>query len=424
MHPSIMRPSTMITVLALCAGTAMAQNHDIYRVPKDLAEYRPDLSTAPSLAVGLDQVVVLGSHRMTMFDKSMPINPLSPQDVRRWGPVDYSISPNDYPFRPASVVFAPLYNALIFPIAEYDPITGHVWMLYAEGASQEFVGPPFEPARPELLSFCVPSLHVAASRLTTFANFNRRLPGVIPPAPDPAGFTYWTDNGPIDPTSSVLGGEALRLDQITTLWDPTAPVSQHGPVNGSFIYPSIGFETDDVIITGLDPVGCPIRSELNTTGAQVILFVPREFASPLGPTTIHNGGRISENDISMARMTGLDIPDESFQARMVQEPYEQWENVAFMISTDGSTFGGVDIQGIRLKGVFKGEQGVPTPADSNWRIRQSLQTLGSNLVLKDMSILPMGLGPVAGSANPTFLYPRPRMWTSSPPSSMIRLRPP
>ncbi|MEQ8843676.1 MAG: hypothetical protein RIB58_02385 [Phycisphaerales bacterium] len=398
--------SWAIAALAGLAGAALGQNYDIYRVPKDITEYRPDLSTAPSLAVGLNRVVVLGSHRMTMFDKASPINPLSPLDFRRWGPVSYGTAPNDYPFRPASVFLDPFYNALVFPEAAYDPITGHVWMLYGEAVDVETTSPSFIPARPEALGICVPRLHVAASRSTGFTNFNARLPMVSPPVPDPNGFTYWTDFSPIDPASSVLGGTALRLDELLTIYDPLAAAGEHSPISGSFIYPSIGFETDDVIITGVDPSSCPLRSELNTTGEQVILFIPRQFSGPGGPTTIHDGGRIDEtSEIKIARMKGdPNIDDESFQACIVQEPYEQWENVALMLSTDGSVFTGVDMQGIRLKGVFKGPQGVPTPADSNWRIRQSLQTFGSDLILKDMSIAPMQ--PLSGAPSPDFYYPK------------------
>jgi hypothetical protein len=394
-----MHRRTAITVITIACGTALAQNYDIYEVPRSPAGFRPDLSTAPSLAVGLDQVVVLGSHRMTMFDKSLAINPMSPQDVRSWGPVSYL----NYPFRPANVVTDPDVNALIFPRADFDPITGHVWMLYAEGADREQEDPPFVPARPETLGVCVPRLHVAASRSPLFSNFNEREPGVIPPVPDPDGFTYWTGFGFADP-SGVLGGPSLDLSLAMLLYQENPA---HSGVTGSFIYPSIGFETDDVIITGVDPVSCPIRSTEDTTGTQVILFVPRVFTGVAGPspTTIHDGGRISESEITIAKMTVLDVPDNSFQAVVVHEPYEQWENVTLLLSTDGTKASGVEIQNIRLKGVFKGAQGVPTPGDSDWHIRQSLQLVGSDLLLKDLPIAPLTLDAVSASPLPSSLYP-------------------
>ncbi|MFI4916805.1 MAG: hypothetical protein ACIAS6_09915 [Phycisphaerales bacterium JB060] len=376
-------------------------------MPKDPAEYRFDLSTSPSLAVGLDQIVVLGSHRMTMFDKSAPIVPGSPQDTRRWGPVSYEIAPNDYPFRPAGVNLPSidLYYALMFPEAAYDPITGHVWMLYAEGVDTESDDPVFKAARQEVSGSCFPRLHVAASRSPAFTNFNRRLPGIVPPAPDPAGFTYWTDDAPISPDpTGVMGGQALRLDLLFTEYEEEGG---HAQVNGSFLYPSIGFETDDVIITGVEPGQCatPFTDQV-TTGTQTILFVPREFAGASGMTTIHDGGRINEDDIVIAKTTALDIPDDSYHTRIVQEPYEQWENVTLMISNEPVAFGGL-IQNIRLKGVFKGDQGVPvpTPGDSDWRIRQSLTLSGTDFVLDDMSISPLDLGPITGAGLPQLLYP-------------------
>lgn len=409
--------SWAIAALAGLAGAALGQNYDIYRVPKDITEYRPDLSTAPSLAVGLNQVVVLGSHRMTMFDKASPINPLSPLDFRRWGPVSYGTVPNDYPFRPAGLndPSADTYYALMFPEAAYDPITGHVWMLYAEADDME-LDDPFIPTRQEIAGDCFPVLHVAASRSTAFTNFNRRLPGIIPPELDPGGFTYWTGNSPFTPDpAGELGGRSLVLSNLFTVYDPDF-LGDHAQVKGSFLYPSIGFETDDVIFTGVEPGQCAdsLTNEV-TTGTQVILFMPREFTGPLGPTTIHDGGRISEDDIVVARMTGRPlVPDDSFQARIVHEPYEQWENVTLMLSTDGSRGPGVTIEGIRLKGVFKGLQGVPTPADSNWRIRQSLQTFGSDLILKDMSIAPNLLEPVSNRPDPSFVYPKTTTTTFRP----------
>ena len=135
-----------VALLALAAGAAVGQDEVIYEV--NAAAYRPDLSTAPSLAVGREQIVVLGSHRMMLFDKFVPIDPASSTsllDGSNWGGIpEYA----GYRFQPALPSFAPSATGLIYPRADYDPITQNVWMLYSENSGQEGAN-PFEPAQPD-----------------------------------------------------------------------------------------------------------------------------------------------------------------------------------------------------------------------------------------------------------------------------------
>ncbi|MCW5756015.1 MAG: hypothetical protein KIT54_02140 [Phycisphaeraceae bacterium] len=397
-----MNVRTAIACILGITGLAMGQNHAIYTVDKE--DYRADLSTAPSLAVGLEQVVVVGSHRMMMFDKSQAIDPMNPQDVRNWGPIQYSPT---YPFLTSSPSSGSTISALIYPRAEFDPITGNVWILYSQASGTESTDPVFEPARPEFGGgACIRRLHIAASRRPDFDSFNVRLPGVIPPVPDPFGFTYWTGSTAIPEPD--LGGAALNLNLPLLPYDPNH-VSDHFPVQNNLLNPSMGFDTNHVIIVADDSSNCVISGlQGDPTGcSQVILFIPRVFDEGGVQRTIHDGGRISETDITIARMTGEPlIADAGCEALVVQEPYEQYENITLIISTDGTTFGGVGIQGIRLKGVFWDDMGTPDPSDDRWQVRQRVIQIGTQWQVDDMLLTGMELLAIKHSPLPFLFYPK------------------
>lgn len=386
--------SCAIAALMGAAGLAFGQNLVVYDVDKTIStadSYRPDLSTAPSVAVGEARVVVMGSHRMMLFDKALPINPLGPPsllDSEDWatplglgGGVPPTGQYGSYPFQPATPLSLPLFvPGLTFPRADYDPITGNVWMLYGESIGDEFAGPPFLPARPEAFPRdCTKRLHLAASKHPLFDNFDDG---------DPDGFEY------------ITGTDSIRLDLLFTEFRPTG---EHGPFGTDLYYPSFGFDTDDVFIAAMDRGECAVFAESGImNNGQTILVIPRKFGTPL--TDIHAGGRPDESDITVIRMNGLDVPDPCFQMLAVQEPYEQYDNVTLFISTDGAQWvlgSANNIQAIRLRGVFRDASGT-------LQVRQSLEEPSPAVFQLDDADIPAGfddLVPSFGFANPPTIYP-------------------
>jgi hypothetical protein len=307
------------------AGTALGQDVPIYRAGPSPSVYRPDLSTAPSLAVGeYDQIDGVGSHRMMMFDHSTPIDPLdplfptTPLDQRDWG-IGYA----GYPFVPTFVASSPNVTGLTYPRVDYDPITRNVWMMYAEADAQEGGVFPLEPGGQAEFGggVCRQRLHLAASRQPDFANFNSEdsLGN-----PDPHGFVYYTGNVP--PTGQ--GGTALDLGF------PFIPKFRdvqdlHEPVQGNVTFPSFGFDTDHVFIAAMDPLTCAVEQPdpedpVDPETGQFILIMPRHFTGGSGLTDIHAGGRIDESELTIVRLADLQtidesgVPDPSFRAYTVQ----------------------------------------------------------------------------------------------------------
>ncbi|MFI4916611.1 MAG: hypothetical protein ACIAS6_08920 [Phycisphaerales bacterium JB060] len=374
---------SVFAALASMAGAAMGQNEVIFGVGV-AGSGVPDLSTAPSLAVGQSQVVVMGSHQMMLFDKSVPIDPLSPAsllDSENWG-AGYS----GYPFEAWSNYFPPLaIPGLTFPRADYDPITGNVWLLYSEATGSETEPPmPFVPAQSEVQGgTCVKRLHLAASKHSAFDTFDTASAN---------GFEY------------VTGTDAVNLGLNP---QPFAPGGGHGPFGTDPIYPSFGFDTDDVFIAAMDAGVCTVSAEPGDPGdppdyGQTILVLPREFGSPA--TTIHDGGIPQANDFTIIRMSGLRVEDPCFQMMAVQEPYEQYGNVTLFISTNATSWGtgtpgGID--GIRLRGVYRDSTGT-------LQVRQSLeQDPGGVWSLNDADIAaPLDdLIPTYQYSPPSSIYP-------------------
>lgn len=381
--------SCAVAALVGAAGLASGQNLVVYGVDKSLSSlaYRPDLSTAPSLALGegevQEQLVVMGSHRMMMFDRTLTINPAgapSLMDSEDWATPLGLGSPQygSYPFQPYNTLSYPYIPALTFPRADYDPITGNVWLLYGESLGQEITDPDFEPARPEIhRSTCVRRLHLAASKHPDFDTFDPS---------DPDGFAY------------ITGSNAINLAGVLTPFRVSPPF-EHDPFGLDLVYPSFGFDTDDVFIAAMDLGVCVVDGPPELPDppdyGQTILVVPREFGVPT-TTTIHAGGRPDESDITIIRMNGEPlIPDPCHQMMAVQEPYEQYENITLFISTDGAawTAGSAEpIDALRLRGVFRDASGA-------LQVRQSLQEPTTGVFeLKDAGIS-VGFDDLAPSFN-------------------------
>jgi hypothetical protein len=160
-------------VLLCCAGIAAGQSYKAYTAPQtDVAPFQPpflyDMSTAPSVAVAFDGILVAGTHRLSIFDKS-------PSGPTLLATATYDTNLPDpgvagYPFVPASptgIQFA----SMLFPRADFDPHSGALWMLMTEDRA----------ALPETGSeLCRGYLHLAVQRedgvdpyaLTDFAPAN------------------------------------------------------------------------------------------------------------------------------------------------------------------------------------------------------------------------------------------------------------
>lgn len=371
---------TAVAALATMAGAALGQNEVIYDVTTPGADV-PDLSTAPSLAVSEDRVVVMGSHRMMMFDKSLPIDPSGPPSLL--DDVTWSAGYSGYPFQLASnhLPAFDIIPGLTYARADYDPITGNVWMLYSETIGSQSDSPVFIPAQPEIEGgSCIKRLHLAASKHPGFDTFDTTAAN---------GFEY------------VTGTDAVRLD---------VPMTKYRPGDDSNFYetdpawPSFGFDTSHIFIAAMDAGECGIERDVDNGFGQTILILPRQFGTSL--TTVHAGGIPQPQDFTIIRPPQLaPVEDDCFQMMAVQEPYEQYPNLTLFISTDGTAWQPgtpPTIDGIRLRGVYQDGAG-------QWQVRQSLQPgpMPATYILQD-ALIPSPLDdliPVFGYDPPSSIYP-------------------
>jgi hypothetical protein len=347
------RSGTVIACLLGLAGVALGQSSVS---PYDVAYtgHDADLSTRPALGIGSTYAVILGSHRMMLYDKATTVTPTNWLDNQTWSSTSYT----NYPFQPN--YSGTLYGAwLTFPLADYDPKTNSVWMMYSE--SNDFASTP-RPFPEETVRDCdVQVLHVATTAenasVTTFLDCTSTSPS---PSPANNCWNYLTGANAID--AGAAG--------INPYFEGVGP---HNPFYGPPRYISLGFDERAVMVAGVDPVDC---AGLNDLRGQCLLILEREFDNMGIPTSYHQGGIPAPTDMTMVRFNDLPYPDSVIHALAVQEPYDhekttpEFDNMTLFISTDGSAYAAGTpgtIDGLRLRGVYWDS------ANARWTVRQALE---------------------------------------------------
>lgn len=318
------RSGFVVACLLSQSGLALGQSQGQLVYDAEDSNYWFPQSTAPSLAVGGLAAVVAGSHGLVLYDKSGNMD-----DSKLWMG---NLPVSGYPFEPA---YDGTLRSLVHPQAEYDPISGRLWMLYSENYG----------GAPETTWKCVMSVHMAVSG-------------------DPGGFPsqdvldtlsndhWWYYTGNEDASTQGNGGEAFDFNSgtINSFRSDPQYVNNHRPTEDTVRFPSMGFDERAVIVAFSSHGLCATDS--TTPFQQFIYIIPREREDILGnPLRFVDGERPLEDDFVSIRMLGAPLtPDASVQARIAHEPYEQYPNLTLMVSTDGTGSGTLQ-DSIRVKGL-------------------------------------------------------------------------
>ncbi|UYV13323.1 MAG: hypothetical protein NCW75_03320 [Phycisphaera sp.] len=339
--------------------------------PED-GDYDAVQSTAPNIAVGELTAIVAGPHGIRLYDKSASV-----LDSRFWtGSLPYAgtnpITDPAFPFAPADMdAIGGTPRVLQHGQADYDPISERLWMLYSEtwGFNPE-IGINWQ---------CVQQVHMAVSG-------------------DPDGFMpmdvldtlsdehWWYYTGNTTEGTDGNGGIAFDFKSGAINSFRGAPFDvNHRPTEDTIRFPSLGFDERAVIVAFSSHGLCAVDDV--TPFQQFIYIIPREYQGPTGPVEFINGGRPTENDFISIRMLGRPIiEDVSVQAKIAQEPYEQYDNVTLMVSTDGTGSGTLQ-DSIRIKGLFF--EPNPEVGPPRWEVRQRLEEVVSSP--QGWEVLDMGL---------------------------------
>lgn len=345
-------------LLSLC-GAASGQSLEAYTVPQ--TSFDEDLSLAPAIAVGQSTVVIAGTHSLRLYDKLEPVGPpaTSPDfllDFENWAP---SHPATLFPFQPRFVPLATNAMSLVFPRAEYDPISGRTWMMFSE-----IGGLKTNLDEPSGGNICAPYLHLAVNNDDTaaFTSFSD------------TEWYYYTGNS----STPGNGGQAFDLDGSLQLYDVG-----HDTLEGNAMVPTLGFDGRAIFVTATDNFSC--RVEDVAGGNPAIVMIPRTHDG--GTKSILDGDRPDESDLLIARLLALPEIDNANTILTVQEPYEQYHNMTLFVSTDGKTAAGILMDGIRLRGIYNEEPNLAQAA-GDWLIRQSLKlnASGTDVVLADMDV--------------------------------------
>lgn len=302
--------------------------------------------------------VVLGTHRMVLYNKSG-----TQVDTKVW---DQHLPDADFPFAPA---YDGTFRSLVHPRAEYDPISGRLWMMFSENFDTD----------PEGDWNCVQNLHLAVGK----AHTEYTTPGVLDSLEETH---WWYYTGRAAESTDGNGGVAFNLNDEDI--DPfrANPFGLHGPTGDTVRLPSYGFDERAMIVAFSSFGSCAVEDP--GPFQQFIYIIPRFDPGNDEPWLI-DGVRADEDDMISIRMQHEPLAvDDSVEAYVVQEPYEQYNNTTLLISSLGVTEG--DPQNfLRLKGLFYNDKGTPSnPSDDEWEVRQSLQydSGSSDWVLFDTDI--------------------------------------
>jgi hypothetical protein len=347
------RNAVVVTCFFGLAGAAAGQDQIVYDVDESPGKFQFKYSTAPSVGVSNLAAVVFGTHEMALFNKSG-----GKIDSRDWA---FQLPDATYPFAPA---YDGSLRSLIYPRAEYDPIAGRLWMFASETYSLE----------PEVDWSCTQMLHAAINK----------NPAVLPQGGTLNNFSngqWWYYTGRTAESTQGNGGVAFDLgstsvDPFRQPDPPRIPLDAHAPVGDTLQLPSYGFDERAVIVALSSRGMCVVESPpLVVPFEQFIYVIPREGTDAFSnPFDIENGLRTPEDSMVCIRMRDVPIIlDDSVNAYVVQEPYEQYPNATFLVSTAASA-PGVSQTTIRVKGLFFNDGGTPSdPTDDQWEVRQSLE---------------------------------------------------
>lgn len=341
-----MRTRSGIVVICLLglAGAASGQGQIAYKVDPFFDQY--DYSTAPSIGVNSLAAVVLGTHRMVLFNKSG-----TEVDSIVW---DEHLPDSDYPFAPA---YDGSIRSLVHPRAEYDPISGRLWMMYAENLNLD----------PESEWYCVQNLHLAVSKSPT----EYTTPGVLDSLEETHWWYYTGRNELGGEMTGGNGGVAFNLNDSNIQPFRDNILDLHAPTEDTVRLPSYGFDERAFIVAFSSFGQC--AEEDPGPFQQFIYIIPRFNPGNDEPWLI-DGDRADEDDMISIRMRHEPlILDDSVEAYVVQEPYEQYNNATLLISSLGATEGSPQ-NFLRFKGLFYNDEGTPQdPTDDEWEVRQSLE---------------------------------------------------
>lgn len=373
------RSGIVVSCLLAIAGTAVGQGQLSYKV--DDADYTQFAqSTAPSLAVSGQAAVIAGSHGLVLYDKSG-----NETDSIFW---TGGLPVSGYPFAPGdNQAIGGTPRVLVHPQAEYDPISGRLWMLYSETYGFS----------PETTWLCTQRVHMAVNKDPVFVPVS----GTIDTLSDNH---WWYYTGRTDESTDGNGGVAFDFisGAIDSFRSDPQYVNNHRPTRDTVRFPSLGFDERAVIVAFSGHGQCVEDSP--TAFQQFIYIIPREREDAMGnPLEFVDGHRPTEDDFISIRMMGEPLTEDvSVQARIAQEPYEQYDNVTLMVSTDGTDSGTLQ-DSIRIKGLFFNEN--PPQGSPRWEVRQRLKDLSPGWEVLDMGLSSYGLEffrPVSGPVSPDY----------------------
>ncbi|MEQ8844600.1 MAG: hypothetical protein RIB58_07070 [Phycisphaerales bacterium] len=341
-------------IVALCAlaGSALGQAQIAYDVDENPFDFQLQYSTAPSLGVSGLAAVVLGTHEMALFDKAG--NKIAGRD---WF---FELPDPTYPFAPGNDG-ASFLRSLVYPRAEYDPLTGRLWMFYSEAFN----------AAPESAPECTPILHIAVDKGAGGFHPNPNLLEGL------GEDHWWYYTGNANDMTEGNGGVAFSLSSTNV--DPFrpsgagVPPGSHDPLQDTALLASYGFDERAIVAAMSSRIIC--ADDGIDAFEQYIYLIPRsnnDFST--NDEWLIDGVRADEDDFVCIQMRDRPlIADDSVFGHVVQEPYEQYANATFLVSTAGSQAEESQTE-IRVKGIFFNDGGTPSdPTDDQWEVRQSLE---------------------------------------------------
>ncbi|GIW73998.1 MAG: hypothetical protein KatS3mg103_0520 [Phycisphaerales bacterium] len=347
------RHGIRITTLCALTGSAMGQAQIAYDVDENPCDFQLQYSTAPSVGVSGLAAVVLGTHEMALFDKAG-----NKIDSRDWF---FELPDPTYPFAPGNDG-ASILRSLVFPRAEYDPLTGRLWMFYSEAFN----------VAPESGPDCTPILHIAVDK--GVGNFHPN-PGLLEGLGEDH---WWYYTGNASDMTEGNGGVAFKLnsssvDPFREPVFPQIPVGSHAPLQDTALLASYGFDERAIVAAMSSRLAC--TQDGIDAYEQYIYLIPRsnnDFST--NDEWLIDGVRADEGSFVCIQMRDAPlIEDDSVFGYVVQEPYEQYANATFLVSTAGSQ-PGESQTAIRVKGLFFNDGGTPEdPSDDQWEVRQSLE---------------------------------------------------
>ncbi len=388
--------------LALAGGAWGQSQRLVYSQDNlDFDGYGP-VPTAPDIAVSGLAVVFCGNAGLELYSRTTTLP--AP------GPLDERVVPLPSPTSPFALSDTNFQFRFIDPRATYDAANDRLWVAYLETAGTKPAGECTD----------VSKLHLSISK----------DPSQFPPpgALDSLGTTHWWYyTGPTDRmVTPTTGSFDLRFanppsETYRTYKNETASNGEFGDaarmatiaVDGTrasgrgaaFVTPNrFEFSCDS-------GSNSPVPNEGLESS---VLIIPLEHKDLEGNTlSILEGDRPDETDIILLNFWSSPLSGETDRVAdfseapyLVQEPFEVYDNAAFLISgiSDRTVPGRQDA--IRLKGFFYDDQ---APAGEEWTLQQRVSAGGTTLEDIDLNDDPNTLSNFVFHPTPPIASaPRPR----------------